>query len=62
MLPHVAVQVAPTLAVNCCCAFSLNVFVSGEIAKVSGGPTVSVIVAVYAAPFDAVAVMMQLPC
>lgn len=58
-LPQVAVQLAGTLGVNCCCAPSLTVGLVGEMVKVGGVPMVSAAVAVYAGPVDAVAVMVQ---
>ena len=59
MLPQSAVQVAGAVAVNCCVAFSERVICVGEMEKPAADVTVSVAVAVYAGPLEAVAVMVQ---
>jgi hypothetical protein len=63
MVPQEAVQVAATLAVNCCWAASVMVGLRGEMVSVGAAPTVSSAFAVYGVPEEAVAVILQaLPC
>jgi len=63
ILPHDAVHVAGTLAVNCCCVPAGNVGFSGVMVSAEAAPMVSSAVAVYAVPLDAVALMVHaLPC
>jgi len=57
--PQVAVQVAVTLEVNCCCVPAGNVGLSGEMVSADAAPMVSTAVAVYAVPLDAMALMVQ---
>jgi len=63
IVPQDEVQVAVTLAVNCCWAASVMVGLNGAIVSVGAAPTVSTTLDVYAVPLDAVAVILQaLPC
>ena len=63
MVPQDEVQVAATLAVNCCWAASVMVGLRGEMVSVGAAPTVSSAAAVYGVPVEAVAVILQvLPC
>src|SRR3954453_1288595 len=63
MVRHDEVQVAPTLAVNCCWAPSVMVGLNGAMVSPAAAPTVSTALAVYGVPVDAVAVILQeLPC